>query len=193
MKFKITIMKAVHLFIIMFTTISLSSSMINNRSIRVEENFDIGDVDYIDPSVDEISEINLNVRSNRDTNVSDENGNSTDENQLLANCSNEYCVSDYEYIQMIEQHIFPSAPEWVLIALHCLVFCVGLVGNALVCVAVYRNRTMRTVTNYFIVNLAVADFMVILFCLPPTVVWDVTQTWFMGTLCCKIVLYFQVS
>jgi len=52
---------------------------------------------------------------------------------------------------------------------------------------------MRTVTNYFIVNLAVADFLVILICLPPTVVWDVTETWFMGTIACKMVLYFQVS
>lgn len=72
------------------------------------------------------------------------------------------------------------------------VFLIGLIGNALVCVAVYRNHTMRTVTNYFIVNLAVADFMVILFCLPPTVLWDVTETWFMGEIMCKIVLYIQV-
>ncbi|KAH0821636.1 hypothetical protein GEV33_001155 [Tenebrio molitor] len=51
---------------------------------------------------------------------------------------------------------------------------------------------MRTVTNYFIVNLAVADFLVILFCLPPSVVWDVTITWFFGVAMCKIVLYLQV-
>lgn len=67
------------------------------------------------------------------------------------------------------------------------------VGNALVCIAVYTNYTMRTVTNLFIVNLAVADFFVILLCLPPTVVWDVTETWFMGKAMCKVVLYFQVS
>lgn len=67
------------------------------------------------------------------------------------------------------------------------------VGNALVCIAVYTNYTMRTVTNIFIVNLAVADFFVILFCLPPTVVWDVTETWFMGRTLCKILVYFQVS
>lgn len=67
------------------------------------------------------------------------------------------------------------------------------VGNALVCLAVYTNYTMRTVTNLFIVNLAVADFFVILFCLPPTVVWDVTETWFLGEVMCKVVLYFQVS
>lgn len=66
-----------------------------------------------------------------------------------------------------------------------------MVGNALVCIAVYTNHTMRTVTNIFIVNLAVADFFVILFCLPPTVVWDVTETWFMGKAMCKVVIYFQ--
>ncbi|CAH0396106.1 unnamed protein product [Bemisia tabaci] len=87
-------------------------------------------------------------------------------------CNNEYCLPDDEYVDRIKDYIAPSPFEWVLIFMHMCVFVVGLVGNALVCVAVYRNRAMRTITNYFIVNLAVADFMVILFCLPPTVVWD---------------------
>ncbi|CAL1276506.1 unnamed protein product [Larinioides sclopetarius] len=106
-------------------------------------------------------------------------------------CSNEYCVPDEDYIEMIEAYIFPSPYEWLLIALHMTVFFVGLIGNALVCISVYRNHSMRTVTNYFIVNLAVADFLVILFCLPPSVLWDVTETWFFGSLMCKLVLYLQ--
>jgi hypothetical protein len=109
-----------------------------------------------------------------------------------SNCTNDYCIPDEDYIGLIHEHIFPSAYEWVLIALHGVVFVAGLVGNALVCLAVYRNATMRTVTNYFIVNLAAADFLVILCCLPPTVIWDVTETWFLGTALCKILLYFQV-
>ncbi|PRD30273.1 UNVERIFIED_CONTAM: Orexin receptor type 1 [Trichonephila clavipes] len=108
-------------------------------------------------------------------------------------CTNEYCVPDEDYIDMIEAYIFPSPYEWLLIALHLTVFFVGLIGNALVCISVYRNHSMRTVTNYFIVNLAVADFLVILFCLPPSVLWDVTETWFFGGLMCKLVLYLQVS
>ena len=131
-------------------------------------------------------------------------------------CTNDYCLSDVDYLAEIERYIFPTQYEWVLIALHCVVFVVGLVGNFLVCLAVYRNHTMRTVTNYFIglclhfgnllfdfscspgriiltVNLAIADFLVILLCLPPTVLWDVTETWFMGSSLCKIVLYFQVD
>ncbi|XP_038109359.1 orexin receptor type 2 isoform X2 [Culex quinquefasciatus] len=103
-----------------------------------------------------------------------------------------YCNLTYEeYRQLLLDYIYPSTAEWILIASHTVVFIMGLVGNALVCIAVYTNHTMRTVTNIFIVNLAVADFFVILFCLPPTVVWDVTETWFMGKAMCKVVIYFQ--
>lgn len=120
------------------------------------------------------------------------------ENKTSVNdsCVGERAFCNYtleEYIAMLDDYIFPQTYEWILIASHMVVFLVGLVGNALVCVAVYRNHSMRTVTNYFIVNLAVADFMVILFCLPPTVLWDVTETWFFGNAMCRIVLYFQVS
>ncbi|XP_052743188.1 orexin/Hypocretin receptor type 1 [Bicyclus anynana] len=104
----------------------------------------------------------------------------------------DYCnMTEEEYFQMLNDYIYPQPYEWVLIATHAIVFVIGLIGNALVCIAVYRNHSMRTVTNYFIVNLAVADFMVILICLPPTVLWDVTETWFFGTAMCRIVLYFQ--
>lgn len=91
-------------------------------------------------------------------------------------------------------NLFMPKP-WVycLVFCHLVVFVVGLCGNILVCVAVYRNPSMRTVTNYFILNLAVADALVILFCLPFTVIWDVTSTWWFGTAVCKFVLNLQVS
>ncbi|XP_029673370.1 orexin receptor type 2-like [Formica exsecta] len=107
------------------------------------------------------------------------------------NCTNDYCIPDEDYIELMVQHIFPKFTDWVLIAMHSIVFVVGLIGNALVCMAVYRNHTMRTVTNYFIVNLAVADLLVLLICLPPSVLWDVTETWFLGLKLCKAVPYLQ--
>lgn len=104
----------------------------------------------------------------------------------------ESCMSEEDYLDLIEEYIYPTPYEWAFISLHIIVFLVGLIGNALVCISVYRNTSMRTVTNYGIVNLAVADFLVILICLPPTVLWDVTETWFLGQIMCKVVLYFQV-
>lgn len=96
----------------------------------------------------------------------------------ITNCTNDYCIPDEDYFKLMVEHIFPQPSDWVLIVMHSIVFVVGLIGNALVCMAVYRNHSMRTVTNYFIVNLAVADLLVLLICLPPSVLWDVTETWF---------------
>ncbi|GLV39880.1 SIFamide receptor [Carabus blaptoides fortunei] len=144
----------------------------------------------------------LKIVRKRETNATVANVTSHYDDELLlddvtglnnTNCSNDYCISDEDYLSMIDDYMFPTSYEWLLIVLHSMVFLIGLVGNALVCVAVYRNHSMRTVTNYFIVNLAVADFMVILFCLPPTVLWDVTETWFMGDAMCKVVLYIQTE
>ncbi|XP_076629808.1 orexin receptor type 2 isoform X1 [Colletes latitarsis] len=100
-----------------------------------------------------------------------------------ANCTNCRNVTSTD--------IYPKFSVWVLIVSHSIIFVVGLVGNALVCIAVYRNHTMRTITNYFIANLAVADFLVLILCQPFTVIWDVTETWFLGLTLCKTVPYLQ--
>lgn len=47
-------------------------------------------------------------------------------------------MTDEEYTDMLEDYITPQRSEWVFIFLHSVVFVVGLIGNALVCVAVYR-------------------------------------------------------
>lgn len=138
----------------------------------------------------------LNVQCNKNIPLNKKNvlGYLSQEYNSTWNCTNDYCLSDEDYMSLIESYIMTLTEyEWALVVMHVVVFFVGLVGNALVCVAVYRNHSMRTVTNYFIVNLALADFLVILFCLAPTVIWDVTETWFMGEKLCKIILYIQVS
>ncbi|CAH0559444.1 unnamed protein product [Brassicogethes aeneus] len=56
---------------------------------------------------------------------------------------------------------------------YLLVFAVGLVGNFFVIAVVFRSPRMRTVTNFFIVNLAIADILVIVFCLPATLMSNI--------------------
>lgn len=64
-----------------------------------------------------------------------------------------------------------------LTAVYCvayvIVFIVGLIGNSFVIAVVLRSPRMRTVTNFFIVNLAVADILVIVFCLPATLMGNI--------------------
>ncbi|WAR28725.1 OX2R-like protein [Mya arenaria] len=70
--------------------------------------------------------------------------------------------------------ILNEPEEWVLVAAYVLTFVVGVLGNILVCFAVCRNKEMRTVTNIFMVNLAVADLNVILVLLPSSLLVDTT-------------------
>jgi len=77
-------------------------------------------------------------------------------------------------------------------ALYCvaylIVFAVGLVGNCFVVAVVMRSPRMRTVTNYFIVNLALADILVIVFCLPATLMSNIYVREYNYLLICVFVL-----
>jgi len=59
--------------------------------------------------------------------------------------------------------------EWVrvsFIVLYVVIIVLSVVGNFMVIWTIARNRHMWTVTNYYILNLAVADFLVALVVMP---------------------------
>ncbi|XP_050668184.1 orexin/Hypocretin receptor type 1-like [Leptidea sinapis] len=153
----------------------------------------MGDINKIDIDSDLFVEDNTNgVKEDKERDKTESEDEIKLNNTEVCVGAVEFCnMTKEEYVIMLKQYIYPQTYEWILIGTHTAVFLVGLVGNSLVCVAVYRNHSMRTVTNYFLVNLAIADFMVLLFCLPATVLWDVTETWFLGDILCKMLLYFQ--
>ncbi|XP_066296502.1 neuropeptide FF receptor 2-like [Branchiostoma lanceolatum] len=74
----------------------------------------------------------------------------------------------------------------IFTAFYVIVFVLGVTGNMLVCVVVIKDRSMRTVTNYFIVNLAVSDLLVMLLCLPVTLVDNLLTGWRFGQAMCKL-------
>ena len=45
---------------------------------------------------------------------------------------------------------------------------VGVVGNGMVLFVIGRHRDMKTITNYFIANLAVSDVVFLIACAIPT-------------------------
>ena len=60
-----------------------------------------------------------------------------------------------------------------------LIMVVTLFGNFLVCLIVYLHHRLRTITNYFVVSLAVSDLLVAAFSLP----FRIHQTLHNGTWC----------
>lgn len=78
--------------------------------------------------------------------------------------------------------------------MYCFIFLLALAGNGLVCHVVQSSPRMRTVTNYFIVNLAVGDILMTLFCVPfSSVSTLLLQYWPFGAEMCHTVSYSQVS
>ncbi|KAM6184838.1 neuropeptide FF receptor 1 [Rhynchocyon petersi] len=82
------------------------------------------------------------------------------------------------------QHSSPVAAMFIVA--YVLIFLLCMVGNALVCFIVLKNRHMRTVTNMFILNLAVSDLLVGIFCMPTTLVDNLITGWPFDNTTCKM-------
>ncbi|XP_007451523.1 PREDICTED: neuropeptide Y receptor type 2 [Lipotes vexillifer] len=79
----------------------------------------------------------------------------------------------------------------VLILAYCSIILLGVIGNSLVIHVVIKFKSMRTVTNFFIANLAVADLLVNTLCLPFTLTYTLMGEWKMGPVLCHLVPYAQ--
>ncbi|XP_029439299.1 neuropeptide Y receptor type 2-like [Rhinatrema bivittatum] len=79
----------------------------------------------------------------------------------------------------------------ILIVAYSLIILLGLIGNSLVVYMIVKYKSMRTVTNFFIANLALADVMVDTLCLPFTLVYTLLDEWKFGSVLCHLVPYAQ--
>jgi allatostatin receptor len=79
--------------------------------------------------------------------------------------------------------------SFVVPVLFGIIFIVGLFGNALVVIVVASNQQMRNTTNLLIINLAIADLLFIIFCVPFTATDYILSYWPFGVTWCKMVQY----
>ncbi|KAM3961538.1 LOW QUALITY PROTEIN: dopamine D2-like receptor [Aphomia sociella] len=87
-----------------------------------------------------------------------------------------------------------STPEYNLWALLLLIFpFFTLFGNVLVIMSVVRERTLQTVTNYFIVSLAVADLLVAVVVMPFGVYYLVNGSWGLPAFVCDVYIAMDVT
>jgi hypothetical protein len=56
------------------------------------------------------------------------------------------------------------------------ILCVtGLIGNVMVCIAIWTDRRLHNVTNYFLFSLALADMLVCMIVMPLAILIEVKQ------------------
>lgn len=68
-----------------------------------------------------------------------------------------------------------SSVSTTLFLAYSLIFFTGVLGNSMVILVVAKRKQMQTVTNIFVMNLAVADLLVIIFCVPATLLANLIQ------------------
>lgn len=88
---------------------------------------------------------------------------------------------------LLEQPII----QFVFSVFYIVIFLLGMFGNILVCFVVARQKTMRTVTNWFITNLALADILLCLFCVTLTPTYTFLGRWVFGKMLCHTMAFLQ--
>uniref|UniRef100_A0A8D2LSA0 Gastrin/cholecystokinin type B receptor n=1 Tax=Varanus komodoensis TaxID=61221 RepID=A0A8D2LSA0_VARKO len=75
------------------------------------------------------------------------------------------------------------------VLLYSLIFILSVFGNALVVAVLVTNKRLRTVTNSFLLSLALSDLMVAIFCMPFTFIPNLLRNFIFGKLVCKAMAY----
>lgn len=83
--------------------------------------------------------------------------------------------------------VIPAYTRTASMVFCIIIMCLGVIGNVMVPIVIFKTKDMRNSTNIFLVNLSVADLMVLLVC-TPTVLVEVNskpETWVLGEEMCK--------
>ncbi|XP_038050922.1 probable G-protein coupled receptor 83 [Patiria miniata] len=83
----------------------------------------------------------------------------------------------------------PAGTVAAFIPLYTSVVILSLLGNALVCLAVVRNKRMRSVTNFFLANQALSDIVMTILNIPFTAYHQMVLDWPFGDLMCHLAEY----
>ncbi|XP_058153231.1 neuropeptide FF receptor 2 [Dasypus novemcinctus] len=89
-------------------------------------------------------------------------------------------------ITYVDYYLHQPQVAAIFIISYFLIFFLCMVGNTVVCFIVIRNKDMHTVTNLFILNLAISDLLVGIFCMPITLLDNIIVGWPFGSTMCKI-------
>ncbi|KAI5103653.1 pyroglutamylated RFamide peptide receptor-like, partial [Silurus meridionalis] len=79
------------------------------------------------------------------------------------------------------------------VIMYILIFILALVGNSLVVCVVVRKGRSQSATSIFICSLAISDLLITFFCVPFTLLQNISAQWLGGVLVCKTVPFVQTT
>ena len=106
---------------------------------------------------------------------------------MISNITTNYSLEVFEeennqtyvpYQNRVETYLVP--------AIFLVIFIVGLLGNGTIVYIFFRNKSMRTVPNTYIISLAIGDLTIIVVALPFVSTIYTFETWPYGEVVCKL-------
>ncbi|XP_012583280.1 PREDICTED: pyroglutamylated RFamide peptide receptor [Condylura cristata] len=107
------------------------------------------------------------------------------------NLTREQFIALYRLRPLVYTPELPGRAKLAFVLTSVLIFSLALFGNALVVYVVTRSKAMRTVTNIFICSLALSDLLIAFFCIPVTLLQNISDHWLGGAFVCKLVPFVQ--
>ncbi|XP_018376361.1 PREDICTED: uncharacterized protein LOC108769720 [Trachymyrmex cornetzi] len=83
-----------------------------------------------------------------------------------------------------------SNKDYLLIIFYAPTVLVGVIANILVIIVVCKYH-LKSVTNYFVINLSMADLLVATICMPMTISQEISMSWNHSEFLCKLTSYLQ--
>ncbi|KAM8939709.1 pyroglutamylated RF-amide peptide receptor [Pelodytes ibericus] len=107
------------------------------------------------------------------------------------NVTREQFIELYQLQPLVYIPELPVHTKIAFVTICVLIFLLALFGNSLVLYVVTRSKAMRTVTNIFICSLALSDLLIAFFCIPFTMLQNISSNWLGGAFACKMVPFVQ--
>ncbi|XP_071379547.1 pyroglutamylated RF-amide peptide receptor [Centroberyx affinis] len=109
------------------------------------------------------------------------------------NLTRQEFIDSYNIRPLVYIPELPHSAKTTFVIMYAVIFMLALVGNSLVVYIVVKKRAMQTATNIFICSLAVSDLLITFFCIPFTLLQNISSEWLGGVLVCKTVPFVQTT
>ncbi|XP_013862425.1 pyroglutamylated RFamide peptide receptor [Austrofundulus limnaeus] len=111
----------------------------------------------------------------------------------LYNLSRQEFINTYNIQPLVYIPELPHGAKTTFAVMYAVIFVLALAGNSLVIYIVLKKRAVQTATDIFICSLAVSDLLITFFCIPFTLLQNISSEWFGGVLVCKTVPFVQTT
>ncbi|KAK6293872.1 hypothetical protein J4Q44_G00361980 [Coregonus suidteri] len=109
------------------------------------------------------------------------------------NLTRQEFIESYNIQPLVYVPELPFGAKTTFVIMYATIFSLALVGNSLVVYIVVLKRAMQTATNIFICSLAVSDLLITFFCIPFTLLQNISSEWLGGVLVCKTIPFVQTT